>query len=133
MKRSKQISIPLLVFPVQSLPQTIKFLPKNLNFSKNLIFSDNSFLKSVLRTFSFRCTSVYGTPTMFIDLVSNSSFKKYDYSSIRHGIISGAPCPPSLCERLVNELHMKDLAVRFYFLDFICFSGGLWIYGIESS
>uniref|UniRef100_A0A914DMD3 Medium-chain acyl-CoA ligase ACSF2, mitochondrial n=1 Tax=Acrobeloides nanus TaxID=290746 RepID=A0A914DMD3_9BILA len=60
-----------------------------------------------------KCTSVYGTPTMFIDMINHPEFNKYVYNSIRSGIISGAPCPPALCEQLVNNFHMKDLQVCY--------------------
>lgn len=46
---------------------------------------------------------------MFIDLLNHENFKKLDCSSIRSGIIAGAPCKIDLCERLVSELGMKDL------------------------
>lgn len=60
-----------------------------------------------------RCTACYGTPTMYIDMLNHPDYKELDCSSIRGGIVAGAPCPVALCERLVNELGMKDLAVCY--------------------
>lgn len=58
-----------------------------------------------------RCTACYGTPTMYIDMLNHEDYARLDCSSIRSGIVAGAPCPVALCERLVNELGMKDLQV----------------------
>jgi fatty-acyl-CoA synthase len=42
---------------------------------------------------SARCTALYGVPTMYIAELEHPSFGKYDLSSLRTGIMSGAPCP----------------------------------------
>lgn len=34
---------------------------------------------------SFRCTVIYGTPTMYIDLLSQPNFESYDLSSLETG------------------------------------------------
>ncbi|KAI6223086.1 hypothetical protein M3Y99_01465700 [Aphelenchoides fujianensis] len=60
-----------------------------------------------------KCTAVYGTPTMYLDLLNHDDFKHLDCSSIRSGIVAGAPCPVDLCERLVNQMGMKDLVVCY--------------------
>lgn len=60
-----------------------------------------------------RCTALYGTPTMFIDMLNHPEYHLYNYDSIRSGFIAGAPCPITLCRRLVNEMHMVDMQVEF--------------------
>ncbi|ROT47275.1 AMP-binding protein [Candidatus Cardinium hertigii] len=60
-----------------------------------------------------KCTAVYGTPTMFIDMMNHAEYPTYDYSSIISGIIAGAPCPVTLCTKLVNEFGMRDLQVCY--------------------
>ncbi|PIO77839.1 AMP-binding enzyme [Teladorsagia circumcincta] len=60
-----------------------------------------------------RCTALYGTPTMFIDMLNHPDYHKYNYDSIRSGFIAGAPCPITLCRRLVNEMHMRDMQVCY--------------------
>ena len=39
----------------------------------------------VLHSFHFRCTSIYGTPTMFIDMLNDPDFDKFDFSCLRTG------------------------------------------------
>lgn len=60
-----------------------------------------------------KCTALYGTPTMYIDMLNHEEYKQYDLSSIRSGIVAGAPCPITLCSRLVDELGMHDLQVCY--------------------
>ncbi|VDL86410.1 unnamed protein product, partial [Nippostrongylus brasiliensis] len=60
-----------------------------------------------------RCTALYGTPTMFIDMLNHPDYNNYNYDSIRSGFIAGAPCPITLCRRLVNEMHMRDMQVSW--------------------
>jgi len=48
---------------------------------------------------------------MFIDMLGHEEYPSFDYSSIHSGIVAGAPCPVTLCSRLVNELGMKNLQV----------------------
>ncbi|KIH52885.1 hypothetical protein ANCDUO_17005 [Ancylostoma duodenale] len=60
-----------------------------------------------------KCTALYGTPTMFIDMLNHPDFLNYNLNSIRSGIISGAPCPATLCRRMVNEMNMKDMQVCY--------------------
>uniref|UniRef100_A0AC34RGF1 Acyl-CoA synthetase n=1 Tax=Panagrolaimus sp. JU765 TaxID=591449 RepID=A0AC34RGF1_9BILA len=60
-----------------------------------------------------KCTLLYGTPTMFIDVLNRPELPKTDISSLHGGIIAGAPCPISLCQRMVKELNMKDFVVCY--------------------
>lgn len=49
---------------------------------------------------------------MFIDIMNHPRLGDFDYSSIVSGFIAGAPCPVTLCKRLVEELNMADLQVE---------------------
>jgi acyl-CoA synthetase (AMP-forming)/AMP-acid ligase II len=45
---------------------------------------------------SEKCTSIYGTPTMYIDLLIHPELKNYDVSSLQNGIMSGSTVRCSL-------------------------------------
>lgn len=62
---------------------------------------------------SERCSSVYGTPTMFIDMLAQVREIKPDVSSVETGLMAGAPCPKELCKDVVAELNMQDFAVCY--------------------
>uniref|UniRef100_A0A3B4ULZ0 Medium-chain acyl-CoA ligase ACSF2, mitochondrial n=1 Tax=Seriola dumerili TaxID=41447 RepID=A0A3B4ULZ0_SERDU len=62
---------------------------------------------------SEKCNIVYGTPTMFTDLLSQPELHKYDLSSIEAGIMAGSPCPPEIVRKLRTDLNMKEITVTY--------------------
>jgi len=60
-----------------------------------------------------KCTSIYGTPTMFVDMLASFRQLKPDYSHVETGLMAGAPCPKALCKNVVAEMNMKDFAVCY--------------------
>ena len=60
-----------------------------------------------------RCTSLYGVPTMFIAELGLPDFPRYDLSSLRTGIMAGAPCPVELMKRVVSEMHMTEVTIMY--------------------
>ena len=49
--------------------------------------------RSWRRSQAERCTSLYGVPTMFIAELDHPRFAEFDLTSLRTGIMAGAPCP----------------------------------------
>ncbi len=49
-----------------------------------------------------RCTTLYGVPTMFIAELDHPRFAEYDLSSLRTGVMAGAPCPIEVMRRVVD-------------------------------
>ncbi|HYO18813.1 MAG TPA: AMP-binding protein [Dermatophilaceae bacterium] len=60
-----------------------------------------------------RCTSLYGVPTMFIAELGVDDFATYDLSSLRTGIMAGAPCPVEVMKRVVAEMNMSEVAISY--------------------
>jgi fatty-acyl-CoA synthase len=60
-----------------------------------------------------RCTSLYGVPTMFIAELGHPRFAEFDLSSLRTGIMAGAPCPVEVMKQVVGEMHMRDVAICY--------------------
>jgi fatty-acyl-CoA synthase len=60
-----------------------------------------------------RCTAVHGVPTMFIELLESQSGRCRDLSSLRTGIMAGAPCPPELVRRVVEDLGCRELLIGY--------------------
>ncbi len=58
-----------------------------------------------------RCTALHGVPTMFISELEHPRFKEFDLSSLRTGVMAGAPCPTAVMRRVVDEMHMPELAI----------------------
>jgi fatty-acyl-CoA synthase len=60
-----------------------------------------------------KCTAVHGVPTMFIAELEDPRFREFDLSSLRTGIMAGAPCPPELMKRVINELHCPEILIGY--------------------
>jgi fatty-acyl-CoA synthase len=60
-----------------------------------------------------RCTALYGVPTMFIAVLDQPEFKRFDLSSLRTGIMAGAPCPTAVMQRVIEEMHMGDVTIAY--------------------
>jgi fatty-acyl-CoA synthase len=60
-----------------------------------------------------RCTAVYGVPTMFIAQLEHPRFQKFDLSSLRTGIMAGAPCPLPLMEKVVNRMGCREICIGY--------------------
>lgn len=60
-----------------------------------------------------RCTSLYGVPTMFIMIMNHRLFPKFDFSSLRTGIMAGSPCPIRTMEEAVEKLNMDEVTIVY--------------------
>ncbi|OUZ11245.1 AMP-binding protein [Aeromicrobium sp. PE09-221] len=60
-----------------------------------------------------RCTGVYGVPTMFIAMLGHPDFASFDLSSLRTGIMAGAPCPVEVMKRCITEMHMDEVSIAY--------------------
>ena len=60
-----------------------------------------------------RCTAVHGVPTMFIAALEHPRFRDFDTSSLRTGIMAGAPCPPALMKRVIGEMHCAEILIGY--------------------
>ena len=67
-------------------------------------FSPVHTLEAVARE---RCTALHGVPTMFIAELDHPDFKKFDLSTLRTGIMAGAPCPVEVMKRVISEMHCR--------------------------
>src|SRR5690348_11534886 len=53
-----------------------------------------------------RCTSLYGVPTMFIAELDHPEFSRFDLTSLRTGMMAGAPCPIEVMRRCIRDMHL---------------------------
>jgi fatty-acyl-CoA synthase len=60
-----------------------------------------------------RCTALYGVPTMFRAVLEHPDFPDTDVSSLRTGIMAGAPCPVELMRQVIDRLHMPEVAIGY--------------------
>jgi fatty-acyl-CoA synthase len=60
-----------------------------------------------------QCTLLYGVPTMFIAQLNHPEFKRFSYSSLRGGIMAGAPCPVEIMKRVMREMHCPEITIVY--------------------
>ena len=60
-----------------------------------------------------RCTALYGVPTMFIAELEHPEFSTYDLTSLRTGIMAGAPCPIEVMKRVIHDMHMEQVTIAY--------------------
>jgi fatty-acyl-CoA synthase len=69
---------------------------------------------SVLETVEAeRCTALHGVPTMFIAELEHSDFARFDLSSLRTGIMAGAPCPVEVMKKVISRMHMAEVLIAY--------------------
>ncbi len=60
-----------------------------------------------------KCTAVHGVPTMFIAELEHPDFARFDLSSLRTGIMAGAPCPEALMRRVMADMHCPEILIGY--------------------
>jgi fatty-acyl-CoA synthase len=61
----------------------------------------------------YRCTSVYGVPTMFIAELDHPDFKQFDLTSLRTGVMAGSPCPIEVMRRAIRDMHLTEMTICY--------------------
>ncbi|MEH6545998.1 MAG: AMP-binding protein [Sneathiella sp.] len=62
---------------------------------------------------SERCTALYGVPTMFVAMLQHPAFSTFDLSSLRTGIMAGAPCPIEVMKQVISDMHMAEVTIAY--------------------
>ena len=80
-----------------------------------MVFPGESFdaeatLSAVAR---YKCTALHGVPTMFIAELEHPDFASYDTSSLRTGIMAGAPCPIETMRQVIERMHMREVTIGY--------------------
>ncbi len=59
------------------------------------------------------CTAVHGVPTMFIAVLDETDFAEHDLTTLRTGIMAGAPCPVELMQRVMRDMHLTQITIGY--------------------
>ena len=60
-----------------------------------------------------RCTALHGVPTMFVTELAHPDFEKFDLSTLRTGVMAGAPCPVDVMNRVISDMNMKHILIGY--------------------
>lgn len=76
----------------------------------NATFKATAVLESVQK---YHGTTVYGVPTMFIEMCKLAETGQYDLSSLSKGVIAGSLCPEILLKRVGEKMNVKYFSVAY--------------------
>ncbi|MDG1113003.1 MAG: AMP-binding protein [Pseudomonadales bacterium] len=60
-----------------------------------------------------RCTALYGVPTMFIAELALENFSNFDLSSLRTGVMAGAPCPVEVMKQCIDRMRLLEVTICY--------------------
>tara|TARA_B110000438_G_scaffold15225_1_gene14480 strand:- start:374 stop:2068 length:1695 start_codon:yes stop_codon:yes gene_type:complete len=60
-----------------------------------------------------KATALYGVPTMFIAELALPNFSEFELSSLRTGIMAGAPCPIETMKQVNDLMHMTEVEIAY--------------------
>jgi fatty-acyl-CoA synthase len=58
-------------------------------------------------------TALHGVPTMFIAELEHPDFERYDLSTLRTGIMAGAPCPVEVMKKVISRMNMSEVLICY--------------------
>ena len=56
-----------------------------------------------------KCTATYGVPTMYIAMLDHPLFERFDFRSLRTGIMSGSACPVHRMQQAQSKMFMREI------------------------
>jgi fatty-acyl-CoA synthase len=62
---------------------------------------------------SEKCTALHGVPTMFITELDHPQFGEFDLSTLRTGVMAGAPCPVEVMKRVIGDMNMENILIGY--------------------
>ncbi len=60
-----------------------------------------------------KCTALHGVPTMFHSELEEMEKGSYDTSSLRTGVMAGAPCPVEVMEKVVSKMGAREMTIAY--------------------
>lgn len=60
-----------------------------------------------------RATALYGVPTMFIAELGHPDFHRFDLTSLRTGVMAGAPCPIEVMRTVAERMHCHEMTIAY--------------------
>jgi len=59
------------------------------------------------------CTALYGVPTMFLAQLEHPEFLRFDFSSLRTGVMAGSLCPEALMRRVIEQMNLTGMTIAY--------------------
>jgi fatty-acyl-CoA synthase len=59
------------------------------------------------------CTALYAVPTMYVAMLEHPAFSDFNLSSLRTGVMAGAPCPIEIMKKVFEQLNMSEITICY--------------------
>ncbi|GIY52332.1 medium-chain acyl-CoA ligase ACSF2, mitochondrial [Caerostris darwini] len=86
------------------------FLYQGTSVLPSATFDAISSLKAIEK---YKCTTVFGTPTMYVDLIHKCKSGNFNIGALKQGILGGAASSASLIKEIRDELDIPHLQVGY--------------------
>ena len=60
-----------------------------------------------------RCTALHGVPTMFLAQLEHPEFERFDFSSLRSGVMAGSLCPEPLMRQVIERMNLREMTIAY--------------------
>jgi fatty-acyl-CoA synthase len=60
-----------------------------------------------------KATALYGVPTMFIAELRHAEFDRFNLTSLRTGVMAGAPCPVEVMKQVITRMGCRELVIGY--------------------
>lgn len=61
----------------------------------------------------YKCVTIRGVPTQYIDILNHPERKKHDLSSLKNVVVGASTVPPDLLTKLKEEMNISDVIVGY--------------------
>ena len=61
----------------------------------------------------YKCVTMRGVPTQYIDLLNHPERKNHDISSLKYGVIGASTVAPDLLVKMQKELNIEGIIVGY--------------------
>lgn len=80
-----------------------------------LVYPSTSFEpQSVLEAIAEeKCTVMHAVPSMYLAILNHPNFNQFDITTMRTGLSGGASCPMALMQRIIDDMHMRELTIGY--------------------
>ncbi|GAC1561181.1 MAG: AMP-binding protein [Herpetosiphon sp.] len=70
-------------------------------------------VKTMVAVEKEHCTALHGVPTMFIAQLQHPDFDKFQFSTLRTGIMAGSPCPIEVMKQVVERMGAHEITIAY--------------------
>ena len=86
-----------------------------ISYGAKMVFPSEGFdpLATLEAVQTERCTALHGVPTMFSAMLDHPEFYRFDLRTLRTGIMAGSLCPEPLMDRVIQDMHCRDITIAY--------------------